>query len=804
MRPRQLDLTTGKLVKPTSPDRLVMTHHIKDGLRPSVVDFLRAIHPDNSGCLELRAFYERGMRPAPVKFVPLPLTAAGLQEIQEYAATWTSTNNRAGRAHNVYHAIATRKDTTSGRLENCTKLWALYIEIDFKHVSVTEALAGLQTFELPPSYIVHSGGGLHAYWVLSEPLNLTVPTDFERARQWLGDLALKLHGEPESAEPARVLRVPDTVNVKVEYGLPHPNVALITEAVHRYSLADIVRVLGDADPKRPASARGTAAPAITHDLDVGGRIQLAKAWLDRQPPAVEGQSGDTHTFRCCATVAIGHDLDEKQSFSALQEWNARCLPPWTYAELKQKIRNAIDYGSGQRGSKLAEFPTTEAGDAEFFADLYASEIQYDHRQIRWLVANPVGLWEPDPVQMLNQMVIRAMRLLQKKALAVSDDDRRKHLLKWAIRGENRSRITNTLAIAQSVPLISDRGDNWDLDPMVLGVPNGVVDLRTGALRPARLEERISKRTSAKYNPSAICPLWERTVAEIFNHDPTMIRFIQRALGYSITGDLREECFFLCWGDGANGKGTLINTVSWLLQDYADNLAFSAFELHKNSNSSAASPDIAKLVGRRLVTASESGDLRLDEAKVKNLTGRDPITARFLYKNEFTFQPTQHYWLSTNRKPVVRDPSNGFWRRMHLVPFTQSFEGRANQTLKDALRQEAEGILVWLVQGALVWLAEGLNPPASVKAATEEYRKESNQLGQWLEARCDAGPQFKLQSGPAFKDYKEYCQSLNEPISFTQVSFGKEMSKQFPPDPTNSRHTVYCGVRLRYSRGTDTF
>jgi putative DNA primase/helicase len=420
-------------------------------------------------------------------------------------------------------------------------------------------------------------------------------------------------------------------------------------------------------------------------------------------------------------------------------------------------------------------------------------VRYDHTRERWLLANDVGIWEPDPTERVHRLVIDMMRARQERANLLSGDAKKKYW-NWAVNGESRKRITNTLALAQSVPPLADLGDTWDPDALLLGVPNGVIDLRTGTLRPALPSDRVTMRGRVPYDPKAVCPLWEKTVEEIFDGDTDLTAFIQRALGYSLTGDCREECFFLCYGEGANGKGTLMNTYGAVMGDYADNLSFSALELQNRST--GASPKLAKLVGRRFVTASETGDVRLNEARVKALTGCDPLTARFLYENELTFIPVAKFWPATNQKPLVRDDSDGFWRRVHMIPFTQSFSGRENKTLKDDLRNEAAGILAWAVRGCLDWQRSGLTPPDCVRAATREYRRESEQLTRWIDANCDICADGRLPALPAFENYKKWCERQRERQDLNQTTFGKKMKERFPPDPKNKRNTVYQGIALR--------
>ena len=376
---------------------------------------------------------------------------------------------------------------------------------------------------------------------------------------------------------------------------------------------------------------------------------------------------------------------------------------------------------------------------------------------------------------------------------MSDSEERKKRTRWAIGGEERKRQANLLALAQSVRPIADAGDNWDTDPWLLGVPNGVLDLRTGTLREGQPADRITFATNTPYDPNAECPLWDRTVAEIFSHDDELIRYADRYLGYSLTGDCREETLAFCWGGGANGKGTLMNTVGWLLGDYADDLPFSALEMHERSG---IPNDIAKIVGKRFVTSSETGESkRLNEARVKALTGRDPMTARFLHREFFTFQPVAKFWLATNQKPIVRDTSVGFWRRIHLIPFTRSFAEKPDLTLKDRLRDEAPGILARLVRGCLAWQREQLNPPAAVREATRSYRADSLPLVDFLEERCVVEAGATATFGELFADYCRWCLSRRE-ARLTRREFIDAMHERFATDPRNSQRVTFVGVGLR--------
>jgi putative DNA primase/helicase len=315
-----------------------------------------------------------------------------------------------------------------------------------------------------------------------------------------------------------------------------------------------------------------------------------------------------------------------------------------------------------------EFPLTETGDAEFFAKLYSDDLRYDHRQGRWLVADEAsGLWLPDPIEKVIQLAVNSIRQRQAHAMQISDDQReRKAALDWAVKGESRGRLSSTLALGESTPPLADAGDGWDVNPMLLGTLNGVVDLTTGEHRKAKPTEHVTMHVRAAFDPTATCPTWLAALETIF-HQPgnpeetaRMVSFVQRALGYSITGDCREECCFFTWGIGGNGKGTMMNTLGWLMQDYYDDMPYSTLERSVHGN--GIPNDVAKLDGKRFVTCAEVQEFTINESRLKALTGRDPMTARFLNKEFFTFIPVCKIWIATNNKPRITGQDDGIWRR----------------------------------------------------------------------------------------------------------------------------------------------
>jgi putative DNA primase/helicase len=295
-----------------------------------------------------------------------------------------------------------------------------------------------------------------------------------------------------------------------------------------------------------------------------------------------------------------------------------------------------------------------------------------------------------------------------------------------------------------------------------------------------------------FEPDATCERWSRFLDEIFDGDAELISFVHRAVGYSLSGDTSEQCLFLAYGTGSNGKGTLINTLKEILGDYGSNMPFSTIEMHQRS---AIPNDLAALVGRRLVIAAETNDgTRLNEARVKALTGCDPVTARFLHREFFTFEPVAKFWLSVNHKPVVRDDSHGFWRRIRLIPFLKTFP--VNNTLKVELAAEMPGILAWAVRGCVEWQREGLNPPAAVLNATKAYERDSDALAMFLDEACVLNAGCEVGATTLFQHYKSWADGhgMTERERLTATMFGRKLGERFTKGADTANRVVYKGLK----------
>jgi putative DNA primase/helicase len=413
-----------------------------------------------------------------------------------------------------------------------------------------------------------------------------------------------------------------------------------------------------------------------------------------------------------------------------------------------------------RIEKLQSFKKTDAGNAEAFELLHGDRFRYDHNKGKWLVWNGRHWAEDENGEAQRAALVTARERLSAAALIDHDQDR-KEGIDWAQRSESIYSRRAMLISAQSVRSLATNTKDYDRDPYLLTVGNGTLDLRTGKLREARREDLITRATDVPYDPSARAPRWEQFLEEVFGGDSEVIEYVQRAVGYSLTGDTRQQCFFLLCGSGANGKTTFLETIVKLLGTHAATAAFSAFLAQHNQGSPRN--DLAALCGARFVKAAEAEHkARLDESVMKALTGEDTISARFLYHEQFEYRPQFKIWLATNHKPAIWETSDAIWRRIKLIEFKCQFAGlRADVALRSKLEAELPGILAWAVRGCLAWQKVGLREPQTISRATLGYRQESDQIGRFFKDRCYLQPDRQTPAKQLYDDYVLWCGNQQE-------------------------------------------
>lgn len=424
----------------------------------------------------------------------------------------------------------------------------------------------------------------------------------------------------------------------------------------------------------------------------------------------------------------------------------------------------------------------------------------DHRNdVRWTQER--GWFLYDDTRWVNENG-RVMQLAMETALSIYDelkneagDNRRvNELFKWAKRSQSAERLRAMLSLAQSDPAITTKLSAFDVDPMLLNCENGTIDLRTGQLREHRREDLCSRVTPVIYDPDAKCSQFFAFLDRIMNKNDDLIEYIRRVLGYSLTGLTGEQIFLFLWGLGANGKSVLLNIVSTLLGEYACNTPTETLMLRQRG---AIPNDLARLAGVRLVTANETSEgQRLDEAKIKDLTGGDTISARFLHREYFDYKPQFKVWMRGNHKPAINGTDDGIWRRIHLVPFAVRIpEDERDKQLEDKLKKELSGILVWAVQGCLKWQSEGLRAPQVVSDATSAYREEMDIVGAFLEECCLPDESVSVSAKSLYAAYKTWCtDNGNYPLS--QRRFGMSLSERSFQRDRKSEGVQYLGLQVK--------
>jgi putative DNA primase/helicase len=404
---------------------------------------------------------------------------------------------------------------------------------------------------------------------------------------------------------------------------------------------------------------------------------------------------------------------------------------------------------------------TDLGNAERMADQCQAHALFV-TEWGWLIWDG-RCWQLDRAGRVNQLAKKVIRSIYKEASEIDEEEKRKATALWAMKSENRSRCEAMISSARYEEGISARPEAFDTDPLLFNVENGVLDLRTGKLTKHNSCQKITKVAKGlTYSSKAKCPIWIKFLGRIMNGSQTLIDYLQRAVGYSLTGLTTEQCFFMPYGTGRNGKSTFLDIITKLMGEYAKASSFNTF-MEREGGGSGPRNDIAKLVGSRMVTAIEvEQGKRLAEAVIKQLTGGDVIAARFLHKEDFEFRPQFKLWMAANHKPVVRGQDIGIWRRIKLIPFTVSItDDEVDLELLAKLEAELPGILNWAIDGCKLWQEYGLMEPAEISQATQDYKAESDILADFLAEKCVRGPDRYIPLAEMYKTYSGYCESSGE-------------------------------------------
>lgn len=453
---------------------------------------------------------------------------------------------------------------------------------------------------------------------------------------------------------------------------------------------------------------------------------------------------------------------------------------------------------GRQDVPRNHYDMTDTGNAQRMRDRFKGNIRYSYTRKKWMYWTG-KVWHYDDTGEIKKLADLVVEELKKEAFRVEDEKEREQKLKFANRTANSTGKTNMIKETEhldGVPLLIDELDGY-VD--YLNVQNGIVNLRNGELMPHDPNFMMSKICNCEYDPAGKKKpeRWIKFLEEVCNGNQELVRYLQKCVGYSLTGSVKEQCAFFLYGLGNNGKSTFLETVADMLGDYASNAQPDTIMMRKFGDNGSGS-DIARLRSARMVTTEEPTEgVRLNEGLIKQLTGGGKVTCRFLYGDEFEYAPEFKIWIATNHKPIIQGTDVGIWRRIRLIPFEVNIPAeKVDKQLKYKFREEMPQILRWAVEGCMLYRKEGLEPPKCVQDSTAEYKAEMDLIATFMDA-CLVIDYTSMEAIPAnelYSIYTEWARANNEYV-MTSRKFLGEITKRTPEKKRISSGIVYQKIRL---------
>ncbi len=708
---------------------------------------------------------------------------------------------------NAYFACAEYMTEGSRKGDNVKQARAFWLDLDCGEAKAAkgdgyttkrEAADALVEFctvtGLPkPTTLVDSGNGLHVYWVLDMDVS---PEDWRACGALLKALTKK-HGllaDPSrTSDIASVMRVPGTLNQK-DPANPRPvKIKFAGKPIEWSAFKAALKAAsgGEAKPNNTALTGGLVKdyPPMPETPD-----NVAKV---RDMLAAVPADCDRETWRniCWAVQSLGWaggvELAREWSMTAGIKYDAAefdklvaSYNPAGGVGFGTLVHHAKLHGWVEPGSIEGERFTGSGGDVangRLFARAHRDKLLFVHETCEVLRFDADSGWvsarhgEEDRAAKFVLAKLRDSAAEQYKA--APDDPKTKRLMAHVERTSKAPNLRAMIEMAKSEPGMTVSIGEFDNDLMQLGVANGVLDLRHGRLLPVSPDLFTSKRCAVEFDAGAKCPAFMKFLADV-QPDKEMREFLQRWVGYCLTGSVQEQKFSFLYGGGANGKSVLVELVAWLLGDYSRKIATEMLMQHQRSPQ-GPSPDIVALKGRRFVYANETEEgRRLAEARIKDMTGGDTMTGRVPYgKSDITFTPTHKLVIVGNHRPEITDNSFGMWRRVALVPFDVTIpEADRDARLLDKLKAEGAGILNWALEGLRVWQRAGLHIPKKIEAATAAYRDEQDVIGEWINDHCDTGAGRSERKQELYRAYRAWS-TVNGHHPFAQVRLTRRLKER---------------------------
>lgn len=606
---------------------------------------------------------------------------------------------------------------------------------------------------------------------------------------------------------------------------PHIEDAPLLSAEEEEFLWDLCRSFDASPPRiveRPqrsslaASIEGEDRPGDAYNRQVEWEeVLLAAGWSEAftagdvthwcRPGKSRGTSGTTGAcgdyFYCFSSNAAplepGRAYSKFAVFALTQhegDWRAAAQ-----AARERFMATGLPAAKATSAKPAPETPTfyeaTELGNAYRLHALHHHDMRFSAERKQWLFWRG-GRWQVDQQDGAMARAARLGEMLARQARQQQDADQRKAALKFAFLSQTQRMTSNALRFLRSFEGMTMLLEEFDQHPELLACPNGTIDLTTGQFRDSRAEDYLTACTTVVYDPSARCPRWEAFLSQVMCGDADLVAYLQRLIGYCCTGFATEHNLWVFYGTGCNGKSTFLETISHLLgSDYACQTPADLL-LQKHGETHPA--DLAMLRGKRLAMTSElDGEARLSNARIKNLTGGDMVTARFLYGDYFSFKPTHKLLMATNHPPKITEHTVAMRRRLKVIPWMLHLTpDQLDLQLPRILRDESAGILNWAIAGARDWSREGLRSPASVEASSADHFAQTDLMQEFLDLFTERSPQHWCSHGELYAAYVQWCEERKErPMATT--TFGEKLSER-PELERRKQHQQrgWQGVRLR--------
>lgn len=452
---------------------------------------------------------------------------------------------------------------------------------------------------------------------------------------------------------------------------------------------------------------------------------------------------------------------------------------------------------GVEEEQKKQYDMTDTGNAHRLVDKFGTIIKYSYNRKKWMFWDG-KMWRLDEGSEIKKLADVICEDIKKEAILEQDEKTQIDMLKWANKTASSRGKDAMIKEAQHLEGVPASLDEFDSYTDYINCQNGIVNLRNGELLPHDSNFMMSKIAYGEYDNSGKKPeLWLKFLDDVTNGNAELQDYIQKCVGYSLSGSTREQCAYFLYGMGNNGKSTFLDVIADMLGGYASNAQPETIMM-KKWGSDGANSDIARLKSARFVTSEEPTEgVRLNEGLLKQLTGGSKVTCRFLYGDEFEYMPEFKIWIATNHKPIIRGTDFGIWRRIKLIPFEVNIPAeKVDKMMKYKLRKEMPQIMRWAVEGCIKWQKEGLKEPECVQEAVKEYKQEMDLLAGFLE-QCiiiDYDCKDKISSSDLFRAYSKWAKENNE-YEMSSKKFFREIGKKLPDKGRDGKGVYYTSIRL---------